>query len=347
MILPVDPYVEDSFFETVKEMEKALNQSNSELALMGVKPTYPSEKYGYIVPKKTENSDFQFVNNFREKPDKDTAEYLIKQNALWNCGVFAFKMGYIIDLLVDKELPIKYNDLIEQYEDMKKTSFDYEVVEKTENIAVIPYNGYWKDLGTWNTLTEEMSNDIIGNGKMEGSINSHILNETNIPITLLGLDNTVVAASSTGILVSDKESSPKIKEYIDDTSEHLMYAEEFWGSYWILNHSKYVEGTESLTKQINLTSKHNLPYKVHYNKNKVWTIVRGEGTVVLDTHVQEANEGDVIQISFGVKHAIRAITNLEIIEVQIGTDLLKIDPSELAYNWDDITDITNGLKVYE
>ncbi|MFX3660517.1 MAG: sugar phosphate nucleotidyltransferase, partial [Ectobacillus sp.] len=229
-VLPVDPYVEDRFFHRVKDLEETVLASGADLALIGVEPTYPSAKYGYIVPaSKSSDSGYLRVSHFTEKPTEEKAAELIKQGALWNCGVFAFKLDYMISLLKEKGLPIQYEELLKQYERLPKISFDYEVVEKTKHIVVLPYDGYWKDLGTWNTLTEEMATEQIGKGIIADSENTHLINELDIPVTVLGVSNAIVAVSPDGILVADKEKSPKIKELVNDFDQRPMYEERRWG----------------------------------------------------------------------------------------------------------------------
>ena len=217
-ILPVDPYVENHFFESIKSLETALHESNADLALIGVKPTYPSSKYGYIIPSSAASSEnaVQYVSRFQEKPTEEEAELLIQEHALWNCGVFAFKLSYIIDMLVEKGLPIQYEELHKQYHLLPKISFDYEVVERAKDIIVLPYEGYWKDLGTWNTLTEEMKHHQIGKGTIsEDCKNTHLINEIGVPVSILGVHNVVVAISPDGILVTDKSASPRLKDFVD------------------------------------------------------------------------------------------------------------------------------------
>ena len=161
-VLPVDPFVEDPFFHRISELEESLLSSGADLALMGVQPTYPSSKYGYIIPEeKKEKNNFIKVSHFQRNP-RGPSEALIEQKALWNCGVFAFKLGYIISLLIEKGIPIQYEELVKQYDTLPKISFDYEVVEKASHVVALPYDGYWKDLGTWNTLTEEVGTDLMG-----------------------------------------------------------------------------------------------------------------------------------------------------------------------------------------
>ncbi|ELK46319.1 sugar phosphate nucleotidyltransferase [Halobacillus sp. BAB-2008] len=345
-MLPVDPFVEDNFFSKVKDLEKVIEKSNADIALIGVKPTYPSEKYGYIVPE-SKMDNYVRVNSFKEKPSKEVAVGLIDKNALWNCGVFAFKLGYILDLLEEKSFSIDYTELLKEYANFNKESFDYEVLEKAKNIVATSYDGKWKDLGTWNTLTEEMTTEIIGKGLIdEGVQNSHVINELDIPITLLGLNNVVVAASPDGILVSDKEASPNIKKYVGKFNNRPMYEERRWGWYKVLDYTKYDEGNEILTKRLGITAGQNLSYQVHYKRTEVWTIVKGEGVLAINGQLQHVRVGDVIQIPLAQKHALRATTNMEIIEVQTGSELIEEDIFRFALDWNEIESLCNAFVNY-
>ncbi len=337
VMLPVDPYVEDQFFTKVREMEDRLRESEAELALLGVKPTYPSEKYGYIVPSRDKRSDTMHVDSFKEKPSEKVAKELMEDQALWNCGVFAFRLEFILNTLIEKGMPIHYEQLLNQYHLLSKNSFDYEVVEKANKIIALSYEGYWKDLGTWNTLTEEMRDSINGRGYVSnGLINSHIVNELDIPITLIGLDNVVVAASPDGILVTEKESSPKVKEILKDLEERPMYEERRWGWYKVLEHTKYKEGNEVLTKRICVDTAKNLSYQVHYKRSEVWTVIKGEGVLVIDDQLRHIRAGDVIHIPLGTKHALRATSTMEIIEVQTGSELVEEDIYRFSFEWEEI-----------
>lgn len=337
-VLPVDPYVENSFFERLLDLENALNSSSADLGLMGVTPTYPSEKYGYIVPNVEKSTqELIQVSHFKEKPATAEAEELLKQNALWNSGVFAFKLDKIISLLDQKGLPVQYDMLVQQYASLPKISFDYEVVEKTENIIALPYSGSWKDLGTWNTLTEEMGTNILGKGNMGIECKqNHIINELDIPVSVLGLSNIIVAASPDGILVSEKDASPRVKELVGDWDQRPMYEERRWGWYRVLDHTKYDDGNEVLTKRIGITASKNLSYQYHNNRSEVWTVVKGEGIFVLDEEIRVVRPGDVLEIQPGQKHAIKAVTDLEFIEVQSGSELIEEDIVRIYMQWNEI-----------
>lgn len=340
-ILPVDPYVEESFFHTVARLEDTLTETGANLALMGVIPTYPSEKYGYIIPKSdTEagKSGSLAVSHFQEKPSREQAEQLIEQQALWNCGVFAFRLGYLLDILEDKGLPLNYEELQKQYKLLAKISFDYEVVEKEQKIAVLPYDGFWKDLGTWNTLTEEMTQKQVGRGVMtEDSVNTSLINELDIPVTVIGASDLIVAASPDGILVTNKAESPRIKEVLKAHEQRPMYEERRWGHYRVVDYIKYPEGNEVLTKRIFVEAGKNISYQLHLKRSEIWTVISGEAEVILNERLHRVKAGDVVRIPEGTKHSILAVTDVEIIEVQTGSELVEEDIVRFCMDWNEIS----------
>ena len=122
---------------------------------MGIEPTYPSEKYGYIIPESGEN--VSRVKEFKEKPDIENAKKYLAQSALWNAGIFAFKLGYLLDKAHSMIEFEDYRDLFNRYDSLTKISFDYAVVEKEPSIQVLRYSGDWKDVVTWNMMAEVMA----------------------------------------------------------------------------------------------------------------------------------------------------------------------------------------------
>ncbi|WP_173915241.1 sugar phosphate nucleotidyltransferase [Halobacillus sp. Marseille-Q1614] len=320
-VLPVDPFVEDHFFETIKELEWGLRESGADLALLGAKPTYPSEKYGYIVPSGAAADDFIHVSRFCEKPDETSAKRLIHQQALWNCGVFGFRLDYIIQLLKRKNIPVQYDALLKDYGKLQSNSFDYEVVEKAGNIIALPYSGYWKDLGTWNTLTDEMGTKVMGHGVIsQDAAASCIVNELDIPIILIGVDDVVVAASPDGLLVADKKSSHKVKEYVSHFRDGPMYEEYSWGWSRVLEYSKKEGGTETLTEKVHVTAGRNLNDQSSRNQ-EVWTVTQGEGVLVLNDEFSEIDMGTPLTIPAGKHYSLKAASDMEFIVIQSGKDL--------------------------
>lgn len=338
-ILPVDPYVEASFFDTVVQLEQTMEDSGANLALMGVVPEHASEKYGYIIPTSAQAgaSGYLEVSHFREKPDRVQAEELINQGGLWNCGVFAFRLGYLLDILQRKGLPLNYEELQKQYKLLSSISFDYEVVEKEEKIVVQPYAGFWKDLGTWNTLTEEMSSNLVGKGVVTSdSERTCLINELDIPITVIGAKDLIIAASPDGILVTHKAESPRIKEVLKSYEQRPMYEERRWGHYKVIDYVKYDEGNEVLTKRIFIEAGKNISYQLHRKRSEIWTFVSGEASIVINEKMHNVKAGDVVRIPEGTKHAILALTDVEFIEVQTGSELVEEDNIRITLDWEDI-----------
>lgn len=315
VVCPVDPYVEDDYFEALKKLGEQADKGEANLVLMGIEPTYPSEKYGYIIPEGKEETSK--VKTFKEKPTADVAEQYIAQGALWNGGVFAYKLKYVMEIahkLIDFT---DYHDLFAKYETLTKISFDYAVVEKEDKIQVMRFSGQWKDLGTWNTLTEAMEEEVIGKGTLnETCSNVHILNEMDVPVLAMGLHDVVISASPEGILVSDKESSSYIKPFVDKFEQQIMFAEKSWGSFRVMDVEE-----KSMTIKVTLNAGYSMNYHSHRNRDEVWVVISGEGKTVVDGMEQHVNTGDVITMSAGCRHTIFAESELKLIEVQLGEDI--------------------------
>ena len=315
VVCPVDPYVEDDYFAALKSLGEQADKGEANLVLMGIEPTYPSEKYGYIIPESKD--EVSAVSTFKEKPDTKTAESYIAQGALWNGGVFAYKLRYVLDRAHELIDFTDYSDLFAKYDTLTKISFDYAVVEKESKIQVMRFRGQWKDLGTWNTLTEAMEDNAIGDAMMnEDCTGVNIINELNVPILAMGLHDVVISASPEGILVSDKEQSSYIKPYVDKIDQQIMFAEKSWGSFRVLD----VED-KSLTIKVTLNPGNRMNYHSHKNRDEVWVCISGEGTTVVDGMEQEFTVGDVITMQAGCRHTVFAKTELQLIEVQLGEDI--------------------------
>ncbi|MBO1626015.1 sugar phosphate nucleotidyltransferase [Bacillus arachidis] len=335
-ILPVDPFVERTFFELLKKFPSILSQSQADLALLGTNPKYPTNQYGYIVPTTNYKADYYTVAQFIEKPDERLANSLIKKNALWNCGVFSFSLKFLLSYLKNKGLPVLYEEMLDTYEHLSEISFDHEIVEKNHHSVVIPYNGIWEDLGSWDSLTAHLENTVIGSGGVsEGSNNTHLINELPYPINIIDVPNIIVAASEDGILVANKKEGNKIKQLIKEVPQRPMYEEKRWGSYRVLDYSKTEKKLKTLTKRIEMLPGKNISYQFHHKRKEVWTIISGSGEFILNDKLYSIKTGDVLQIPLGAKHGVKAITTLEFIEVQIGTELVEEDIIRLAMTWEE------------
>lgn len=322
IVCPVDPYVDISYYEAIEQLDGLVQQDSANLTLMGINPTYPSEKYGYIIP---ETSDkVSNVREFKEKPDVETAKKYLEQNAVWNAGVFAFKLGYLMNK-AHSMLDFKnYQDLYDHYDSVKKISFDYAVVEKEPSIQMMRYEGAWKDVGTWNMMAEVMSDDIKGKAVMDATCeNTQIVNELNIPILAMGCKDMVIAASGDGIFVSDKEQSGYMKPYVEKICSDIKFAEKSWGTYTVMDAQP-----GSLTVKLSIRAGEQMSYHSHEYRDEVWTVVSGNGISTIEGIDSELHAGDVIKIKSGIKHKVKAKTDLNIIEVQIGNEISSEDKTK-------------------
>lgn len=319
VICPVDPYVDNDYFEALDALGKRAVESKANLVLMGIEPTYPSAKYGYIIPESRE--EISPVSMFKEKPTEKVAQTYIAQGALWNGGVFALRLGYVLERAHQLIEFTDYQDLFDKYETLQKISFDYAVVEHEEKIEVMRFSGMWKDLGTWNTLTEAMDSRNVGQALFsETCQNVHVVNELNLPVLCMGLKDVVVSASPDGILVSDKKQSSYIKPLVNTLDHRVMFAEKSWGSFRVLDVEK-----ESLTIKVTLNPNHKMNYHSHEFRDEVWTVVSGTGRVILNEQERAVKPGDVIEMKAGCRHTIIADTELKVIEVQMGKDINVLD----------------------
>lgn len=254
---------------------------------------------------------------------------------MWNGGVFAFRLGYLTGIIRNYIKVHSFQETLDRYRELPKISFDYEVAEKATSVAVVPYNGVWKDLGTWNTLSEVLGSKGIGRVLMNGNCpNTHVINTFDTPCICVGASNLIVATSPDGILVADKENSENIKPLVTQLGDRPMYEERRWGTYRVIDrHVTQDERSRSLTKRLCIKAGKSISYQVHFYRDEVWTFVGGTGCLVLDEEVREVKNGDVFFIRKGQKHAVKALTDLHFIEVQLGDELTEEGIERFDYHW--------------
>lgn len=335
VVMPSDTYADETYFDKLAVMADLVDRNVAELVLMGIPPASASTAFGYVVPAANQEEDYKRVQRFTEKPDEKGAEELIAQGAYWNAGVFAFRLGYLIDV-VDKYVTVKsFDELRDRYGELPKISFDYEVAEMCKSIAVVPYDGVWKDLGDWNALVEELPTTTLGNVVLgKDTKDTSIINELSLPVVCDGVANIVVAAGHDGILVCGRDSSEYIKQYINPIHMRPMFEERRWGTYRVLDDARYADGSHSLTKSITLNPGKYISYQIHHHRTEVWTFVEGEGLFVLDGEVRHVTAGDTVIIPLEHFHSIKALTELTFIEVQMGNPLIEEDIERFDWDWD-------------
>ena len=314
-VCPADHYVEPEYYRVAERLSQQALKGEADLVLMGIKPTYPSDKYGYIIPNGIGEVDW--VEQFKEKPDEETAKGYIARGALWNAGVFAFKLKYVLNTAERLFGTSEYSELLTKYNELTKISFDYAVVEKTEKIQVIRYSGEWRDIGSWSMLSQTMTDETVGKVITDANCeNSHVINDLDIPILCMGLKDITVAASPDGILIADNQGADRIKSYVEKIDQGVMYAEKSWGVFHVLD-----VGTDSLTIKVTMKANDHMNYHSHDHRDEVWTVVSGQGKAIVDGIEQNIKPGDVISIPVGCKHTVFSLTDLVLIEVQLGENI--------------------------
>lgn len=334
VVMPVDPYVERDYFENFELLAKKLTESGSDIALMGAIPSYPSEKYGYIIPGEKKDGYFE-IKGFKEKPYLEEAEQLLKQNALWNCGVFCFKLGLMKKYCLKYDFDFSYSIIKENYEKLPTISFDYEVLEKSGNKIAIEYSGTWKDIGTWNTLTEEMDVDSIGDVYIDdASSSTHVVNTLDIPLIVMGADNLIVSATYDGILVADKDRSSHLKDSLSKIKISPRYEERRWGTIKTIDRSEE-GGIGVCTNKVQVASGKYTSYHRHTEHAEVITILSGEGLLVTEECILKLTPGISVTIEANKYHAIKGIKEMVYIEILLG-NLERDDIERTLHDWDDI-----------
>lgn len=313
--IPVDPYTDDEYFTALGRLEGVLQSTQADIALMGAMPTAPSSKYGYILPQER-YTDYITVRSFKEKPSEAEAADLISEGALWNCGVFCLHISLILKALEQYGTFNSYDDLYARYFDLPKVSFDYEVLEKADHLVAMPFNGTWKDLGTWNAIAEQMNQSSIGDVILSDCKNTVAINELAVPVVAIGLTDAVVVAAPDGILVADRTASENLKSVISGLDRPPMYEERRWGTLQTID----ITGVDRCTKRLRLFAGMSSSCHYHQLRDEIWVILAGRGKLILDDDLISLKPGTTVRIPRGQHHIVKAITDLDFLEIHMGEE---------------------------
>lgn len=312
VIFPVDSYADHSFYETLFRLGEVVESGRSNLVLMGIEPTEPSEKFGYIIP--ASDDPISDVKEFKEKPDRETAKHYIEDlHALWNAGVFACRLDYLLKRAERVFGNSSYNYLVQHYPELKAISFDYAVAERESSISVVRYEGVWNDAGTWNSVAELLNNKPQGQVVMDDQCeNTLIVNHLDLPVLAMGTKNLIVAVGRDGILVSDKDSVTSLKNNVDEVwLEPRVIGKRYGGKEVLYRTDK------SETSVLKVNAGASVTIKTVVGVRKTLTVLRGAG--------EQMKPGTIFTIQDGEKWQINAETDIELIETMIEFD---IEPEE-------------------
>ncbi|MFE4712830.1 MULTISPECIES: sugar phosphate nucleotidyltransferase [unclassified Paenibacillus] len=340
VVLPADAYAAPSFFQLLRRFPDVLREGAAEIALIGSVPRFPSGEFGYIVPQAgSPGGSYYHVDRFVEKPDPDTAQKLIVQQALWNCGVFACSLSFLLNSLSERGIELVYDRLLESYDNLPRESFDREVLEHSRHTVVIPYSGSWSDLGSWDSLSAHLEQQVTGKGSVSPDAHqTYLVNELSLPVHVIGLNGAIVAAGPDGILVADKNRANEIKTALGNSYSVPRYEETRWGTSVILDEDPSKDGPVTVTRKLQIYPGKHTEYHFHHRISEVWTVAEGTGKYILDGNEYALSTGDIVQVPAGVGHAIQAMTSLTLIQIETGGQPGEVDCVRLSHGWSIIED---------
>lgn len=341
LVLPADHLVRkaEAFAQAVAEAVALAEQGR--LVTFGVQPTCPETGYGYI--RKGEGNS---VRSFVEKPDLETAKaYLASGEYFWNSGMFAFRNDTVIQQMTDlcPEICASMEQAVANgvsdgtffrlqgvsMASSPSDSIDYALLEKSNQVAVVPVDLGWSDIGSWQALWEVSDKDQDGNVAsgdviLEGVENSLIRSEHSL-VAAVGLVDTMVIETADAVLVAPMSRAQDVKKVVDrlkrDKRDHYKVHQTVfrpWGSYTILE-----EQEKFKIKRITVLPKVKLSLQMHHHRSEHWVVVKGTARVTCGERVFLVMENQSTYIPCGETHRLEnpGVIPLELIEVQNGSYL--------------------------
>jgi len=346
LVLSADHVIQD-----VNAFHQVINIANQQaqggkLATFGIVPTDANTGYGYIKLSKENSNGAHKVEEFVEKPDLETAQtYLEKGNYLWNSGMFMFKADTLIDELTTHSPDIVklVSDAVnnaaqdldfirldkQAFESSRSDSIDYALMEKSDNVVVVPLDAGWSDVGSWSALYDIGAKDSSGN-VLKGDVTAQDTTNTYIyashhMVTAVGVDNLVVIDTPDATFIASQDKAHEVKSIVEslqkkgrDEAHSNRKVYRPWGWY-----DSIEVGVHFQVKRLHVNPGAKLSLQMHHKRAEHWVVVSGTATAINGEDVLTLTEGDSIYIPIGTTHGLENKTNqqLEIIEVQSGTYL--------------------------
>jgi len=346
LVLSADHVIQD-----VEAFHKAINIANKQaqkgkLVTFGIVPTNANTGYGYIKSSNNDHNDVYRVEEFVEKPNLETAKsYLEQGNYFWNSGMFMFQANTLIDELTTHSPDIinSVNDAVnnatqdldfirldkQSFESSPSDSIDYALMEKSNNVIVVPLDAQWNDIGSWSALydigTKDNNGNVIqGDVLTEETTNTYI-NANHHMVVTIGVQDLVIVDTPNATLISTKDKAQDVKKIVErlqkqDREEQFCHRKVYrpWGWYDSIEVDIHFQ-----VKRLHVNPGAKLSLQMHYKRAEHWVVVSGTATATNGEEVLTLTEGDSTHIPIGTIHGLENKTNeqLEIIEVQSGTYL--------------------------
>jgi len=346
LVLSADHVIQDvNAFH--KAIDIASQQARSgKLTTFGIVPTDANTGYGYIKSSKESSNGAHKVEEFVEKPDLETAQtYLEQGNYLWNSGMFMFKADVLIDELTthSPNIVTSVNNAInnatqdldfirldkQAFESSPSDSIDYALMEKSDNVVVVPLDAQWNDIGAWPALydigtKDSQGNVIKGNVITQGTTNTYI-NADHHMVAAIGVDNLIIIDTPDATFIATQDKAQEVKSIVEslqasgrcEGNTHRKVHRP-WGWYDTIESGEYFQ-----VKRLHIKPSAKLSLQMHHKRAEHWVVVSGTATVTNGEQTFDINKGESTYIPLGVTHALANNTSepLEIIEVQSGSYL--------------------------
>ncbi len=346
LVMPADHLITDieSFKQSARHAEMLARDGF--LVLFGIRPTAPETGYGYVEMGDPVSGQGYTAKRFIEKPDAETAgACLAKGTHVWNSGIFCFKASTILDAMV-VHCPVLLDaarkvfeasqtngdktDLADSFAKLENISIDYAVMEKAGNIAVIPGEFGWSDMGAWSAVADALPADEFGNKSNNCQpiiVDSHnvYVDSKDRLVAVIGLENVCVIDTPDALLVADRSKSQEVRQVVSQlkASGHEAHkihrtAVRPWGTYTVLG-----EGPGFKIKRVVVKPRQALSLQMHHHRSEHWVVVSGTANITVGDKTVLMSQNESTYIPIGSRHRLEnpGIVDLVLIEVQCGSYL--------------------------
>lgn len=355
LILSADHVIknEKKFHKAIMIAQEIAEQDK--LVALGIKPTRPETGYGYIEIDNSNNNQYYNINCFTEKPNQEDANnYLNSGNYYWNSGIFMFKASVYLRELKKFEPKIysacKHSSdtflidsdfiRIDNHEFIKcpEMSIDYAVMEKTNDAVVVPFDGNWSDIGSWEALwdikTKDSNNNVTDGDVILNKVSDSYIHSSNRLVSVIGLSDIIVIDTQDALLVSNKKSSQDIKNIVNKLKNEKRSEVDNnrkvyrpWGYFDSIDFGKGFQ-----VKRIFVNPGAKLSLQKHQKRAEHWVVVKGIALITCGAKSFKLSENQSTYIPKGEVHRLENFqkTPLEIIEIQTGDylgedDIIRLD----------------------
>lgn len=336
VVFPSDHLIEDeiNFIETIRS---GIELASEYIITFGIKPSKPHTGYGYIKPQAALKIGYK-VDEFKEKPNLDTAMSYIEKGYFWNSGMFMFRTDIFTEELKhhcpEVFTSFQEKDIEKIYEVTPNISIDYGIMEKSQKVAIVPMNVKWTDLGSFDAFYEQFAKDENDNVVFDGDIlidsaNNLLYTDKDKAVAIVGVNDLIIVDEKDALLICKKDHSQKVKEVVDrlktlndPKADFHLTTYRPWGSYTILE-----EGLFYKIKRISVLPGKKLSYQLHHHRSEHWIVVKGTAKVTVEGKEFLVRGGESTFVQTGYLHRLEnpGKVLLEVIEVQLGEYLEEDD----------------------